>query len=240
MRKPEDVGLGPVEWGTVVAHWPYGLDVFLDSSGEVGTVGITWVNDSTIRTNEEYWPDVGDRIRVRRMEVRSDGELRPGGEVRLTAQQAAIEWSPREEARRRKTGWPSGLRLAEWGVIRAVHEQGFDVLLLASGETGTVMQSLVEADRKVFKTDFHPRVGQPLRVCRLGVWPDGTLRLSHRACFVSGGDPPNRTDYDPPPGPLPPPPPSGMAIGTDIPLCDPRLLPHWARKRQQEEQQNQT
>ena len=234
MRKPEDIGWGPVEWGTVVAHWPYGLDVFLDSSGEVGTVGITWVNDSTIRTNEEYWPDVGDRIRVRRMEVR------PSGELRLTAQQAAIEWSePWELVRRRKTGWPSGLRLAEWGVIRAVRERGFDVLLLASGETGTVMQSLIEADRKVFKTDFHPSVGQPIRVRRLGVWPDGTLRLSHRACFVSGGDPPNRIDYDPPPGPVPPPP-SGMAIGTDIPLDDPRLLPHWARKRQQEEQQDQT
>ena len=227
--------MGPVEWGTVVAHWPYGLDVFLDSSGEVGTVGITWVNDSTIRTNEEYWPDVGDRIRVRRMEVRPDGELR------LTARQSDVEWSePWELVRMRMTGWPSGLRLAEWGVITALRERGFDVLLLASGETGTVMQSLIEADRKMFKTDFHPRVGQPLRVCRLGVWPDGTLRLSHRACFVSGGDPPNRIDYDPPPGPVPPPPPPGMAIGTDIPLGDPRLLPHWARKRQQEEQQNQT
>ena len=178
MDRPEDVGLGPVEWGTVVAHWPYGLDVFLDSSGEVGTVGITWVNDSTIRTNEEYWPDVGDRIRVRRMEVR------PSGELRLTAQQAAIEWSPREVVRRRKTGWPSGLRAPEWGVIRAVHERGFDVLLLASGETGTVMQSLIEADRKVFKTDFHPSVGQPIRVRRLGVWPDGALRLSHRKAFL--------------------------------------------------------
>ena len=215
----------------MVAHWPWGLDVFLDSSGEVGTVGITWVNDSTIRTNEEYWPDVGDRIRVRRMEVRSDGELR------LTAQQAAIEWSPREEARRRKTGWPSGLRLAEWGVITALRERGFDVLLLASGDVGTVMWSLVEADRAMFEIDFHPSVGQPLRVRRLGVWPDGTLRLSHRACFVRGGDPPNRTDYDPPPGPLPPPP--GMAIGTDIPLGDPRLLPHWARQQQKQEKQQE-
>ena len=227
--------MGPVEWGTVVAHWPWGMDVFLDSSGEVGTVERVWVNDSTIRTNEEYWPDVGDRIRVRRMEVRPDGELR------LTARQSDVEWSePWELVRMRMTGWPSGLRLAEWGVITAVHERGFDVLLLASGETGTVMRSLIEADRAMFEIDFHPSVGQPIRVRRLGVWPDGTLRLSHRACFVKGGDPPNRTDYDPPPGPVPPPPPPGMAIGTDIPLDDPRLLPHWARKRQQEEQQNQT
>ena len=234
MVKPEDIGWGPVEWGTVVAHWPYGLDVFLDSSGEVGTVDRLQVCDGTIRSNEEYWPDVGDRIRVRRMEVRSDGELR------LTARQSDVEWSePGELVRMRMTGWPSGLRLAEWGVITALRERGFDVLLLASGETGTVMWSLVEADRKVFETDFRPVVGRPLRVCRLGVWPDGTLRLSHRACFLSGGEPPNRIDYDPPPGPVPPPPPPGMAIGTDIPLGDPRLLPHWARKRQQEEQQDQ-
>ena len=234
MDRPEDIGLGPVEWGTVVAHWPWGMDVFLDSSGEVGTVGITWVNDSTIRTNEEYWPDVGDRIRVRRMEVRPDGELR------LTARQSDVEWSePWELVRRRMTGWPSGLRLAEWGVITALRERGFDVLLLASGETGTVMWSLVEADRKVFKTDFHPVVGQPIRVRRLGVWPDGTLRLSHRACFLSGGEPPDRTDYDPPPGPVPPPPPPGKAIGTDIPLDDPRLLPHWARQQQKQEQQQE-
>ena len=178
MDRPEDIGWGPVDWGTVVAHWPWGLDVFLDSSGEVGTVGITWVNDSTIRTNEEYWPDVGDRVRVRRMDVR------PSGELRLTAQQAAIEWSPREVVRRRMTGWPSGLRLAEWGVIRAVHGRGFDVLLLASGETGTVMWSLVDFDRMFFSTDFHPSVGQPIRVRRLGIWPDGTLRLSHRKTFL--------------------------------------------------------
>ena len=234
MVKPGSVRLGPVEWGTVVAHWPYGLDVFLDSSGEVGTVDRLQVCDGAIRSNEEYWPDVGDRIRVRRMEVRPDGELR------LTARQSEVEWSePGELVRRRKTGWPSGLRLAEWGVVTALRERGFDVLLLASGDVGTVMRSLIEADRAMFETDFHPSAGQPIRVRRLGVWPDGTLRLSHRACFVKGGDPPNRTDYDPPPGPLPPPPP-GMAIGTDIPLGDPRLLPHWARKRQQEEQQNQT
>ncbi|WP_299046757.1 hypothetical protein, partial [uncultured Actinomyces sp.] len=183
----------------------------------------------------EYWPDVGDRIRVRRMEVRPDGELR------LTARQSDVEWSePWELVRMRMTGWPSGLRLAEWGMITALRERGFDVLLLASGETGTVMQSLIEADRKMFKTDFHPVVGQPLRVRRLGVWPDGTLRLSHRACFLRIQDPPDRIDYDPPPGPVPPPPPPGMAIGTDIPLDDPILLPHWARKRQQEEQQDQT
>ena len=173
------MGLGPVEWGVVVAHRPYGLEVRLEASGDVGVVDRILVDDNSFHANEEYWPDVGDRIRVRRMEVR------PSGELRLTAQQAAIEWSePWELVRRRKTGWPSGLRLAEWGVITALRERGFDVLLLASGETGTVMWSLVDFDRMFFSTDFHPVVGQPIRVRRLGTWPDGALRLSHRKAFL--------------------------------------------------------
>ena len=46
------------------------------------------------------------------------------------------------------------------------------------------MQSLVDADRAMFKIDVRPRVGQRLRVCHLGVWPDGILRLRHRKCFL--------------------------------------------------------
>ena len=236
MDRPEDTGWGPVEWGVVVGCHQCGLDVRLEASGEVGMLDRMQSHDSYMRRNPEYLPDVGDRIRVRRMEAR------PSGELRLTAKQSEVEWSgPRELVRMRMVGSPSGLRLAEWGVITAVHERGFDVRLDASGETGTVMRSLIEADRKMFKTDFHPSVGQPLRVRRLGVWPDGTLRLSHRACFLRIQDPPDRIDYDPPPGPVPPPP--GMAIGTDIPLGDPRLLPHWARQQQKQEkqqEQNQT
>ena len=180
MVKPEDIGWGSVDWGTVVAHWPYGLDVFLDSSGEVGTVERVRVNDSRVRCNEEYWPDVGDRIRVRRMDVR------PSGELRLVSFQTALNgWSePEEVVRRRVYEWPAGLGETEHGVVTALHERGFDIYLLASGETGTVMWSLVDFDRMFFSTDFHPVVGQPIRVRRLGVWPDGTLRLSHRKAFL--------------------------------------------------------
>ena len=235
MGRVEDMGLGPAEWGVVVAHRPYGLEVRLEASGDVGVVDRILVDDNSFHANEEYWPDVGDRVRVRRMEAR------PGGEVRLVSFQTALNgWSePREVVRGRVYEWPAGLGETEQGVVTAVHERGFDVRLDASGDVGTVMWSLVEADRAFFSTDFHPVVGQPIRVRRLGVWPDGILRLSHRACFVKGGDPPNRTDYDPPPGPVPPPPPPGKAIGTDIPLDDPRLLPHWARKRQQQTQEKQ-
>ena len=174
------MGLGPVEWGVVVAHRPYGLEVRLEASGDVGVVDRILVDDNSFHANEEYWPDVGDRVRVRRMEAR------PGGEVRLVSFQTALNgWSePEEVVRRRVYEWPAGLGDTEHGVVTAVHERGFDVLLLASGETGTVMWSLVDFDRMFFSTDFHPSVGQPIRVRRLGIWPDGTLRLSHRKTFL--------------------------------------------------------
>ena len=174
------MGLGPLEWGVVVAHRPYGLEVRLEASGDVGVVDRILVDDNSFHANEEYWPDVGDRVRVRRMEAR------PSGELCLTAQQDVVNgWTePREVVRGRVYEWPDGLGETEHGVVTALHDRGFDVLLLASGETGTVMRSLIEADRKMFKTDFHPSVGQPIRVRRLGIWPDGTLRLSHRKTFL--------------------------------------------------------
>mgnify|MGYP000923451354 CR=1 FL=1 len=180
MGRVEDMGLGPAEWGVVVAHRPYGLEVRLEASGDVGVVDRMQSHDSYMRRNPEYLPDVGDRVRVRRMEAR------PGGEVRLVSFQTALNgWSePEEVVRRRMYEWPAGLGETEQGVVTAVHERGFDVRLDASGDVGTVMWSLVEADRAFFSTDFHPRMGQPIRVRRLGVWPDGTLRLSHRKAFL--------------------------------------------------------
>ena len=180
MGRVEEMGLGPVEWGVVVAHRPYGLEVRLEASGDVGVVDRMQSHDSYMRRNPEYLPDVGDRIRVRRMEAR------PGGELRLVSFQTALNgWSePEEVVRRRMYERPDGLGETEHGVVTALHERGFDVRLLASGETGTVMWSLVEADRAMFETDFHPSVGQPIRVRRLGIWPDGTLRLSHRKTFL--------------------------------------------------------
>ena len=180
MDRPEDTGWGPVEWGIVVGCHQCGLDVRLEASGEVGMLDRMQSHDSYMRRNPEYLPDVGDRVRVRRMEAR------PGGDVRLVSFQTALNsWSePEEVVRGRVYEWPAGLGETEHGVVTAVHERGFDVRLDASGDVGTVMWSLVEADRMFFSTDFHPRMGQPVPVRRLGVWPDGTLRLSHRKTFL--------------------------------------------------------
>ncbi|WP_129591586.1 hypothetical protein [Actinomyces sp. oral taxon 897] len=53
------MGLGPVEWGVVVAHRPYGLEVRLEASGDVGVVDRILVDDNSFHANEEYWPDAG-------------------------------------------------------------------------------------------------------------------------------------------------------------------------------------
>ena len=59
MGRVEDMGLGPVEWGVVVAHRPYGLEVRLEASGDVGVVDRILVDDNSFHANEEYWPDAG-------------------------------------------------------------------------------------------------------------------------------------------------------------------------------------
>lgn len=103
------------------------------------------------------------------------------GEVRLDS---SGDVGVVDVGRKRAYEVPPGLQETEWGTVTAVHDKGFDERLDTSESTGTVMQSLVDADRAMFKIDFRPRVGQRLRVRRLGVWPDGILRLSHHKCFL--------------------------------------------------------
>lgn len=44
-----------------------GLLVHLEDGGEEAFMGFTSVDDHSLCCNEEYWPDVGERIRVRRL-----------------------------------------------------------------------------------------------------------------------------------------------------------------------------
>lgn len=106
---------------------------------------------------------------------------RSPGEVRLDS---SGDVGVVDVVRKRAYEMPLGLQETEWGTVTAVHDKGFDARLDTSKSPGTVMQSLVDADRAMFKIDVRPRVGQRLRVRHLGVWPDGILRLSHRKCFL--------------------------------------------------------
>ena len=98
---------------------------------------------------------------------------RSPGEVRLDS---SGDVGVVDVVRKRAYEMPPGLQETEWGTVTAVHDKGFDARLDTSKSTGTVMQSLVDTDRAMFKIEFRPRVGQRHRVSRLGVWP---LSLIH-------------------------------------------------------------
>ena len=73
----DSVELGSVEWAVVMRHLvPSGLFVRLEESGEGAFVDIVSVHDHPLCRNPEYWPDVGERIRVCRLLVSGLNEIR--------------------------------------------------------------------------------------------------------------------------------------------------------------------
>ena len=70
----EEIRLGPIEWGVVTAHNPWGLGVRLEESGDEGVIVLSAIHDDPRRHDSEYWPDVGERIRVRRYLYRSPND----------------------------------------------------------------------------------------------------------------------------------------------------------------------
>ena len=61
----DSVELGSVEWAVVTSHFvPSGLFVRLEESGEEAFMDSSAVHNHPLCRNSEYWPDVGERIRV--------------------------------------------------------------------------------------------------------------------------------------------------------------------------------
>jgi len=81
-----EVRLGPIEWGVVTAHHLWGMGVRLEESGDDGVIVLDSIHDDFLRCNGEYWPEIGERIRVRRYIYGS-----PDDEVRLTSRESAME-----------------------------------------------------------------------------------------------------------------------------------------------------
>ena len=184
----ERVRLGPIQWAVVTKYLvPSGLFVRLEDSGEKAFMDMVSVDDHSVCCNPEYWPDPGERIRVRRLLV-------PGlNEIRVTRRESVLEGLVRGFPTRH-FAMPSGLGPIERAVVVARRNEDLLVRLVESGRECTLPAALVSDDPAGCAPENWPEVGERVRVRRLGVWPGGEVRVSRRL-FTDGPVNPS-----PPPG----------------------------------------
>ena len=174
----EEIRLGPIEWGVVTAHHPWGLGVRLEESGDDGVIVLDSIHDDFLRCNGEYWPEIGERIRVRRYLYGA-----PDDEVRLISRESAMEGLVHGYDPPRQYPLPEGFGPVEEGTVVARRDWGVEVRL-DSGRVGQLRARLMESGPDPAPEARWPGIGERVRVRPLGLWPDGGLRLSGRPSFV--------------------------------------------------------
>ena len=174
----EEIRLGPIEWGVVTAHHPWGMGVRLEESGDDGVIVLDSIHDDFLRCNGEYWPEIGERIRVRRYIYRS-----PNNEVRLTSCESAMEGLVGGYDPPRQYPLPEGFGPAQEGTVVARRDWGVEVRL-DSGRVGQLRARLMESGPDPAPEERWPGIGERVRIRPLGLWPDGSLRLSGRPSCV--------------------------------------------------------
>ena len=186
--------LGPVEWAVVTSHFvPSGLFVRLEESGEEAFMDFTAVHIHPLCRNPEYWPDVGERIRVCRLLVSGLNEIRV---VRWESElEGLVDGFPT-----RDPSVPPGLGPIERAVVVEHREGDLLVRLVESGRECVLPAAFLSHYQDECAKENWPAVGERIRVRRLGVWPGGEMRVS---CTMF-------TD-----GPIPGPPPSFYASRTN-------------------------
>ena len=173
-----EVRLGPIEWGVVTAHHPWGMGVRLEESGDEGVIVLDSIHDDFLRCNGEYWPEIGERIRVRRYLYGA-----PDDEVRLTSRESAMEGLVNGYDPPRRYPLPEGFGPVEEGMVVARRDWGVEVRL-DSGRVGQLRARLMESGPDPAPEERWPGIGERVRIRPLGLWPDGNLRLSGRPRFV--------------------------------------------------------
>ena len=173
-----EVRLGPIEWGVVTAHHPWGMGVRLEESGDDGVIVLDSIHDDFLRCNGEYWPEIGERIRVRRYLYKF-----LNNEVRLTSRESAMEGLLHGYDPPRQYPLPEGFGPAQEGTVVARRDWGVEVRL-DSGRVGQLRARLMEDSVDPAPEERWPGIGERVRVRPLGLWPDGGLRLSRRSNFV--------------------------------------------------------
>ena len=172
----EEIRLGPIEWGVVTAHHLWGMGVRLEESGDDGVIVLDSIHDDFLRCNGEYWPEIGERIRVRRY-------IYNNKELRLTSRDSAMEGLVNGYDPPRQYPPPEGSGPAQEGTVVAHRDWGVEVRL-DSGRVGQLRARLMEESADPAPEERWPGIGERVRVRPLGLWPDGGLRLSRRSNFV--------------------------------------------------------
>ena len=173
-----EVRLGPIEWGVVTAHHPWGMGVRLEESGDEGVIVLSAIHDDPRHCDSEYWPEIGERIRVRRYLYKF-----LNNEVRLTSRESAMEGLLHGYDPPRQYPLPEGFGPVEEGTVVARRDWGVEVRL-DSGRVGQLRARLMEDSVDPAPEERWPGIGERVRVRPLGFWPDGNLRLSGRSSFV--------------------------------------------------------
>ena len=171
-----EIRLGPIEWGVVTAHYRWGLGVRLEESGDEGVMVLTSIHDDPRHCDSEYWPEIGERIRVRRY-------IYNNKELRLTSRDSAMEGLVGGYDPPRQYPLPEGFGPVEEGTVVARRDWGVEVRL-DSGRVGRLRARLMEDSVDPAPEERWPGIGERVRVRPLGLWPDGGLRLSRRSNFV--------------------------------------------------------
>ena len=168
----EGVRLGPIQWAVVTrCPAPAGLFVRLEDSGEKAFMDMVSVDDHSVCCNPEYWPDPGERIRVRRLLV-------PGlNEIRVTRRESVLEGLVRGFPTHH-FAMPPGLGPIERAVVVAHREGGLLVRLVESGRECALPADFLSHYQAECAKENWPGVGERVRVRRLGVWPGGEVRVS--------------------------------------------------------------
>ena len=174
----EEIRLGPIEWGVVTAHYRWGLGVRLEESGDEGVIVLSSIHDDPRHCDSEYWPDIGERIRVRRYLYKF-----LNNEVRLTSRESAMEGLVHGYDPPRQYPLPEGFGPVEEGTVVARRDWGVEVRL-DFGRVGRLRARLMESGPDPAPEERWPGIGERVRVRPLGLWPDGGLRLSGRPSCV--------------------------------------------------------
>ena len=166
------VECGPVEWAVVTRYLvPAGLFVRLEESGEEAFMDFTAVHIHPLCRNPEYWPDVGERIRVCRLLVSGLNEIRV---VRWESElEGLVDGFPT-----RDPSVPPGLGPIERAVVVEHRDGDLLVRLVESGRVCTLPAIFLSHRRAECAPENWPAVGERVRVRRLGVWPGGEVRVS--------------------------------------------------------------